>query len=193
MLIRKLLPLERDQLLAHLLRLDSEARRLRFMAFVKEAFITAYVQRIDFDKATVLGLFIAGELRGIAEVVPAASGDAAEIAFSLEADWRGKGHGRRLLARAVDIARLRGFSQVHMTALMENRPVRKLAGEYDTVRSFIEDGTYEVDIAVPAANSLAPIERASEDAIALWHGSILAGHRIACSLLTPPAPAALRA
>ncbi|MBB3948968.1 GNAT family N-acetyltransferase [Aureimonas jatrophae] len=105
----------------HLLRLDANARRLRFGGAVNEHFIAAYAVRV-LETATVLGLFVDGELRGAAELHGLdRGGERAEVAFSLEASCRGAGFGRLLFANLQRVAQRKGLRELVFQCLAENR------------------------------------------------------------------------
>ena len=129
--IRRLAAGERDRLLGHLLRLDAEDRRLRFGGHVGEEFLRAYCARLDEHPGSLaLGCFVAGELRGVAELKPIGGAwpRAAELAVSVEAPFRGRGLGTELCRRLIVRARNRFVARLYMLCLADNRPVQRMAG-----------------------------------------------------------------
>ncbi len=104
--LRTLLPFETVAYEAHLLRLDAHDRAARFEAALTDGAVSRYVSGIDMRRDLLIGLFdAAGTLRGAAHV--ARAGTLAELGLSVERAYRGRGHGGRLLERAVATARFR--------------------------------------------------------------------------------------
>ncbi len=66
--IRKLWPTESDRFRDHLLRLDKDARRLRFAHGVSDSFIADYAKRMTEMGSIVFGYFVDGEMHGAAEL-----------------------------------------------------------------------------------------------------------------------------
>ncbi len=54
------------------------------------------------------------------------SPEAADIAIVVGDAWQGKGIGRRLLTRLIEIARARGIRRLEGEMLSENQPIRNL-------------------------------------------------------------------
>ena len=156
--IRRILPTERHLYLAHMLRLDTEARRLRFAGFANDRRVTSHVEGIDLNKAVILGLFVDGEIRGVAEVFPEDNGKKAEVAFSLERELRGQGLGKILFDRALDAASLLSIEEVHVTALWENTAMRSLVKSHNPFRSTCIEGYLEADLTVPDEVSVEGME-----------------------------------
>jgi len=130
--IRKLfatdMPLFRD----HLLRLDADSRRNRFIGGVSDAFIERYAARCFARGAVVFGYIVDGELRGAAELHPGDEGDAetAEAAFSVEPGLRRRGVGRELFAHLIRCARAYGVRHLRMNCLAHNRAMQALARSF---------------------------------------------------------------
>ena len=140
----------------HLLRLDSASRRLRFGNSVNDGFIARYAQTsLDID-GVVLGLFVAGEVRGVAELrYTSRDGDQAEIAFSIEPAFQGAGHGSHLFGRIVDAARNRGVKRLWLTCLTENRRILAIARKHGAkITMFGSEATAELSEQHPGNASL---------------------------------------
>ncbi|MBK5927703.1 GNAT family N-acetyltransferase [Rhodobaculum claviforme] len=115
----------RSILLEHLLRLDTEARRLRFFGSVSDAGIHAHVAR-----AQPLALVVHapdGRVRGCAEVHPGGTPGSAEIAVSVEGPWRNQGVGAALTSAAHREARAAGLTDIRLTCLRQNTPMMHIA------------------------------------------------------------------
>lgn len=131
MSIRRLWPGDGAQILAHFLRLDEEARRLRFGRAIADDVLARYCLETDWRLAVMLGFFAQGELRGLGELrrLPGAEQRTGEFAVTVEAPWRGRGVGTKLLGRLAVLARNRGVEAVYMICLIDNRPVQRIASK----------------------------------------------------------------
>lgn len=123
--LRPLRLADRSRLAAHLLRLDSTSRRMRFGGVVHEPFLLDYADRTLRSATLVLGLFVEGELRGVAEL-HGAGANTGELAFSLEADLQGAGHGARLFASLCTRARRMGLSRLVLQCLADNHAMLRI-------------------------------------------------------------------
>ncbi len=161
--IRDLLPADSEAIVTHLSALDAEDRRLRFGASVSDEAIGAYVGRIAFWRAGLIGQFDDGRLIGLAELiydhVPGLSGVermGAELAVTVLPEYRNRGVASELLRRALVCARNRNVGNVTMMCLLENRQMRHLASKFDATLNF-EEGMVEsqVDLERPDGLSYA--------------------------------------
>ena len=124
--VQRLSQSARPALVAHLLALPPEDRRLRFGASISPERIDAYVAGIDFGRDAVFGVFDdALALVGAAHV--AFFDDAAELGVSVVPDHRGRGAGRALFARAAEHARNRFVPRLFMHCLAENTAMMHIA------------------------------------------------------------------
>jgi GNAT superfamily N-acetyltransferase len=166
---RKLHPLEQRQLRDHLLRLDREDRRRRFVGGVSDAAIAERCRRIDWLRTMVIGFFEDGVLRGAAELsledrrrYP----PAAELALSVESAWQDQGIGSELVRRTLLAAANRGIVSVQMLCLAENQRIQRIAIKHSG-RIGHQHGELEAAIAVPLASHLSLVEEAVSDGIGL--------------------------
>jgi len=155
--VRRLRRDETSRFYEHLLRLDPEARRNRFSATVKEDFLRDYAHARPRMGTAIEGAFVNGVLRAVGELRPiGAGGEAAEVAFSVEQGFRGRGLGKRLLERLLLLSQNHGVRLVTMITGPENvammRLFRSLGGKIA-----ISDGMVEGTIrpAWPTPFSLA--------------------------------------
>ena len=164
MFVRKLYPWEWDALRAHLLRLGPEDRRLRFCRPVDDAAIHAYCDRIDRPRTTVLGCFIAGTLRGAAELIqfPQEWPPDAEIALSVERPFQRQGMGGRLLGQVLLVARNRTIRTVHLFSLAENEPLQHLARKFGARTETFHSST-QAEIGLPWPSYLSLLAEISSD------------------------------
>jgi len=130
--LRRILPWESEQVVAHLMRLDEHDRHLRFCCEATEAQIRRHVAQIDWTRDSLYGFDADGAIRGLVEFMPdnGSPPRGAEVAFSVEAEWRRQGFASRLMELALAVALLRGMRKVHLVALYENMPMRQIAQRY---------------------------------------------------------------
>jgi RimJ/RimL family protein N-acetyltransferase len=122
--IRALHPAANGDLEAHLLRLDATSRRARFGADVSDAFLLAHARSIgEQPGAQVFAALIEGRIRAAVEMRPLGSEwcREAELAFSVETAWQGRGIGTALMAAAVRAARERDIAHLYLCCHAENR------------------------------------------------------------------------
>jgi GNAT superfamily N-acetyltransferase len=141
--LRKLWPTEREAFCDHLLRLDAESRRSRFGMGVSDEFLRDYTARCFGMADVVYGYFNAGVLRGTAELRPLldSTPDHAEVAFSVEPEFRHCGVGSELFSRLITAARNRGYLTLHMSCLASNRAMQALAHKFRAELEFDYDET----------------------------------------------------
>jgi len=129
---RKLWPSEFHLLQDHLLRLSPESRQMRFGNLVNDPFIDSYCQSLNGSNNIVYGCLIAGRLRASAELHLLSYNWplTAELAFSVEDEWQGKGHGSQLMESVLLAARNRNISRLYMLCMSENSRMRHIAEKY---------------------------------------------------------------
>jgi GNAT superfamily N-acetyltransferase len=119
----------RSSLLAHFLALPMRDRSLRFGVALAPTAIAAYVDGINFDRDTVLGLHDDRfELVGVAHV--ACVDDEAEVGLSVLPAHRGRGVGSALFKFAVVHARGRRIPRLFMQFLSGNVPIMRIARKF---------------------------------------------------------------
>ncbi|WPB56362.1 GNAT family protein [Xylophilus sp. GOD-11R] len=129
--IRVLGPAHRERIRAHLMALDESDRYLRFGYAARDEQINAYVDKLDFGRDEIFGIFNRRlELIALAHL---AYGDAgqqprtAEFGVSVVPRARGRGFGARLFQRATVHARNAGIGQMVIQALSENAAMLRIA------------------------------------------------------------------
>lgn len=161
--IRRLHPKESDLLLAHLMRLDGEARRLRFGNPVNDYFLERYAALALGADALIMGLFVGGVLRGVAELrYLTGSRSEAEGAFSIEKAFQGLGFGDRLFGRLIASARNRGVRRLFLTCLRENRRMQAIAAKHGADLSFVA-GDVTAEIRRPYADAASITEEWADE------------------------------
>ena len=129
--IRAIGRFERYRAIEHLLALDGADRYWRFAYAATDEQIRRYVERIDFGRDAVLGIFNRKlEMLAMAHLAPNSAEECqscVEFGVSVARRARGRGFGSRLLERAVTHARNQGAQRMVMRVLSENRPALAIA------------------------------------------------------------------
>jgi GNAT superfamily N-acetyltransferase len=141
---------ERPKLAVHLLALDAEDRRLRFGLPVSDATIREYVERIDFGRDAVFGVFD-DELNLAGAAHLARAEEHAELGVSVLPAHRGRGIGGALLERAHTHARNWGIGTLFMHCLTENAAMMHLARKQG-MRIAAASGEADAHLALPPAS-----------------------------------------
>ena len=166
---RKLLPSEAGRLRRHLLRLTPEERRMRFHAALADAAIDRLCDRIDWFRTILIGYFVEGRLRGVAQLVfdRTLCPRTVEVAVTVERPWQGRGVGTELTRRAVTIARNRGAERQIMFCLVENLPMRRIARKLDSALAF-DGGNLAADLGLRGATPWSLLEEVVQDGTGSW-------------------------
>ncbi|WP_207484474.1 GNAT family N-acetyltransferase [Arenibaculum pallidiluteum] len=165
---RKLLPAERSKLRDHLLRLSAPDRLLRFSGTIGDASVAAYCDSLDWGSGHVVGVFVDGVLRGVADLrlesgfLPSWG----EIALSVETPWQKQGVGTELMRYALVVARNRGVRKVLCICRPENLPMQRLARKFGATLRREEDEVI-ADIPVPVGTYLTLCAEAATEGLGL--------------------------
>jgi hypothetical protein len=165
---RKLWPQDADALAGHLLRLDPQQRAFRFGHAVADEWILGYCASTDWTRSVTLGCWIAGELRGVAElkILDRAWPARAEAAFSVEGAFEARGIGTELFHRGLLIARNRGIARAYMLCLPENQRVQHMVRKMQPSVSHGAD-QIECEIALDPPDALSLAAEFYDDGCAL--------------------------
>lgn len=149
-LIRFLEPRDASLVLDHLQRLGTECRRSRFGNEVSDGFLRDYVNRIDHSNTDVAAYLEDARVIGIAELrsLTATWHLGAEVAFSVDAPFRGRGIGSALMTFVLEQARARRLDRVFLICDQRNRPMQRVAEKSYAVMEFM-DGDCHAEIPVP--------------------------------------------
>jgi RimJ/RimL family protein N-acetyltransferase len=123
---------------------------------------------VNASNTLILGFFIAGEMRGVAELrsLREAWCDEAEAAFSVERPWQMQGIGTALMAEVIRAAHHRRIDHIYLSCHVRNRPMQRIA-EKAAARMRFEDDACFADITVrrepalqfePGAHAVFPTE-----------------------------------
>lgn len=108
---------------AHFLRLSPEDRALRFAAPKNDALIGKYADSMALDGS--LGLFLDGELVGVAHLPPMSAGEV-ELGISIEPHARSSGWGHALLSASLESTHASGHKGLTANYVAANRPMAQL-------------------------------------------------------------------
>ena len=132
--IRSLGPRHRERILAHLLALDEHSRYLRFGYAATDTHLSQYVDRLDFERDEVFGIFnrrldliAMAHLAHAGERIGQQRPAMAEFGVSVLIRARRRGFGRRLFEHAMLHACNRGVGALFIHALSENTAMLKIA------------------------------------------------------------------
>lgn len=114
--VRVLGTVEYEGFLAHMMRLDSETRALRFAAGVDDHFVMSHCLGRILRSGFIVGAFADDCLVGACEVDADDDKAVAELAFSVEKPFRGTGIGKALMRTAIDAARAAGIGALRIDA-----------------------------------------------------------------------------
>ena len=135
-------------MLDHLLRLDDDDRRMRFLQTTTDSTIAAYVSRIDFAESACFGSFDReGRLAALTEGLPYRAGGTrcVEAAFSTDKEWRHRGLARLGFDALQVWCSVSGVEQVVLHCDARNAPMRGLLRAVDATTQV--DG-FEIDASV---------------------------------------------
>ena len=116
----------RPALIEHFCGLSRRDAYLRFGTYAGPESIASYVNGIDFERSTVLGVYGDDlELIGVAHLCPEQG--VVELGISVLASARRRGMGTLLMRRALSHARIIGARRLFMHCLAENDDLMRLA------------------------------------------------------------------
>lgn len=144
--------INKSNLLAHLLELDKESRRLRFGYWATDDNIKQYVESIEEDD------ILLGIRRNLVDLKVSAAihlsfdkcYTSAEMGLSTLPDSRRKGYAERLMRYTIDILRNRRINKLYSVCLPENAPLLKLMNKLN-ITTIYSGGDREAHITIPTA------------------------------------------
>ena len=132
----------KQQVYEHLLRLSPDDRYLRFCITAGDSFIQRYVFEVmDLSRDLAFGAYSDGKLVGLANIA-IVSDTSCELAFSIDADFRGTGLARSLMKTAIARCRELGVTKLCMSCLRENRKMQALATSFGLNMTITYDEAY---------------------------------------------------
>jgi acetyltransferase len=129
--VRPIRPEDAEMEASFVRNLSDHARHFRFGTAMKELTREMLVRftQIDYDRELALLVLVEQGGREVEIAVARyarTSPEAADVAIVVGDAWQGKGLGRRLLVRLIDLARARGIRRLEGEMLSENLPIRNL-------------------------------------------------------------------
>ncbi len=129
--------------------------------------VAAHLCRDSGPEGAALGLWLAGDLVGVAEYDPAGEEGVAEIALAVADDMHGRGVGTLLLEHLVSLARERGVREFRAQTLMQNvTMLRVFSSAGLPVRRRVAGGIVEVTMPLatdaPYLDAVAERERRAD-------------------------------
>jgi len=125
--------------------LSSETMRFRFMSALRSltpAMLARFTQ-IDYDREMALIALVeaSGKERevGVCRYVTLPDGKTCEYAIALADDWQGKGLGRTMMGRLIEVARSRGLETMEGHVLSTNEPMLRLCAKLGFVSTPEDD------------------------------------------------------
>jgi RimJ/RimL family protein N-acetyltransferase len=129
-IIKRLNNSHREKVSQHFKRLDSESLPSRVCSFMTESAIEVYVNKINFNKNGIFGIFNDNlDIIGVGECV-VEDNHKAEVAFCVEVTYQNQGLGGKLLERIVRFAKARGKTHLEMLCLKSNQKSQYLAKKF---------------------------------------------------------------
>lgn len=193
--VKELSERDRRRLLMHFLGLEQSDRMLRFGSPLPDELVTRYVQKLDFVRDTVFGVYdsklklvgvghLAFAPRDALPVVTAATTKQriAEFGVSVSASARGMGIGSRMFERAAIHCRNEDVDTLYMHCLASNQTmihIAKKAG-MQIQRAHGEADAY---LKLEPANPVTMIQEAVEEQVALLDFTLKANRRAAVKWL----------
>ena len=171
--IRELSRLYRAALEPHFLALEGEDRRLRFGAPLNDAAVRAYVERIDFERDAVFGVYD-DSLQLVAAAHVARANGHAELGVSVLPAHRGRGIGGALLQRAHLRARNWGVRALFMHCLTENAAMMYLARR-QSMQIVVDSGEADAWLKLPPADASSHFGEVFAQRVALFDYALKQG------------------
>jgi len=165
--VRELHAGHREEILQHLLQLGEDDRRLRFGTQTPDEVIHHYVERLDFNRDAVFGVFDLNlKLIGMAHLayLPEVKGKAhaAEFGVSVLPEGRGQGIGTALLQRSAVHSRNTNIQTLFVHCLANNKAMMHLAQKAGMSVEYAY-GDADAYLKLPPANPGTIVEEAAKE------------------------------
>lgn len=165
--VRELHAGHREEILQHLLKLSDEDRRLRFGTQTTDEVIEHYVERLDFNKDAIFGIFNMNlTLVGMAHLayLPETKGGAraAEFGVSVLPEGRSQGFGTALLQRSAVHSRNTRIETLYVHCLSNNKAMMNLAQKAG-MRVEYAYGDADACLKLPPASPATIVEEAANE------------------------------
>jgi len=194
-LVKELGKRDRRRMLKHFLALDTDDRLLRFGTVLPDEQVHAYVNKIDFSRDIVFGVFShVFQLVGVGHLAfgPAEPGRSAnttkarvaEFGVSVSSSARGQGVGTRLFQRASIHCRNSDIDTLYMQCLSTNRTMMHIAKKagMEIKREYGEADAY---LHLPPPSPRSVMREALDEQLAVIDYTVKANARAAVKWFTP--------
>ena len=175
----------KDELLAHLLLLDLEARRMRFGFSCNDESVAKYVDGIAASDY-ILGIresVTSDKIVAVIHLAIESDGTTAEMGLSTLKESRRNGFAEKLLRYAVAMLRNRGIDQIYSVCLPDNVPLLTLIRKLNitSITSTPDDKQAVISIPMVGIDSIMSeiynqrmviIDRSMKPWAALWEGML---------------------
>jgi len=193
--VKALAERDRRRLLMHFLALNESDRLLRFGSVLPDELVTRYVQKLNFSRDTLFGVYDSRfRLMGVGhlafaprEALPVVRDattkeNVAEFGVSVAAEARGMGIGTKLFERAAIHCRNADVDTLYMHCLSSNRTMMHIAGKagMDIERSYGEADAY---LKLAPASPATVLQEAVEEQVAMLDYTFKANARAASKWL----------
>jgi len=165
--VRELHAGHREEILQHLLQLGDDDRRLRFGTQTPDEVIQHYVERLDFNRDAIFGVFDLNlKLVGMAHLayLPEVKGKAhaAEFGVSVLPEGRGQGIGTALLQRSAVHSRNTNIQTLFVHCLANNKAMMHLAQKAGMSVEYAY-GDADAYLRLPPASPATIVEEAAKE------------------------------
>jgi GNAT superfamily N-acetyltransferase len=193
--VKALAERDRRRLLMHFLALNESDRLLRFGTVLPDELLTRYVQKLNFSRDTVFGVYDSRfRLMGVGhlafaprEAMPAVRDvttkeRVAEFGLSVSSEARGMGIGTKLFQRAAIHCRNADVDTLYMHCLSSNRTMMHIARKagMDIERSY---GEADAFLKLAPASPATVMQEAVEEQVAMFDYTLKANTRAATKWL----------
>ena len=166
MVVTKLSPLDKDNIISHLQALEGEERRLRFGGNVSDDYIEHYVNKTcGGDNDRWFGVYDDPRLVSACHV--ALDDGAAELGCSVDKEYRNHKLAQAMFDRAITWLRTRGIRDVCMHCLSENSIMKHIARK-NNMAVISEDGESDANVKLEPANPLTVMVDLYADRMAMY-------------------------
>ena len=189
-LVKELRERDRRRMLRHFLDLENSDRLLRFGSNLPDEQVTAYVNRIDFSRDIVFGVYnrvfrlvAVGHLAFAAKTAATEKERVAEFGVSVSRSARGLGVGTKLFERAAIHCRNSDVDTLYMHCLSSNATMMHIAKKagMDIHRDYGEADAY---LKLPLANPGSVLQEALDEQFATLDYTLKANKRFAAKWLS---------
>lgn len=190
-IVKQLQERDRRRMLRHFMDLDNSDRLLRFGTVLPDEQLIKYVNKIDFSRDVVLGVYnnvfrlvAVGHLAFAPKTTVTVKQLVAEFGVSVSKSARGLGIGSRLFERAAMHCRNQDVDTLYMQCLSSNRVMMHIAKKagMEIKREYGEADAY---LQLPPPNPGSVLQEALEEQLAVFDYTLKANARAAVKWFTP--------